>query len=224
MIRLALVLSFIGLASCAAKPFDSDYYHSGGSSENGPTLSNEDAYPLSAELQIGHPFVNIKNPDSSKAYYDGVGVRFGLLQPIIDKVSWDVALSGGVKYLDLKNTANNDDQQEVANLIGPYAGLAIRWTRFWFGANYNQIWARHYATGQLSGRSEYNFNAIEYFGGVYFQFSRLGLGLQYSMMDSSVGKGNTGLNSDAPYKESFITIQFTFNIGQNLWQMIQSLF
>jgi hypothetical protein len=209
------------LTACASTPGGSGEPQSTG---GGIPLGLVDKYHLLGEMQIGYPTATLTNPDGTKARYDGVGLRMAVLVPVLDKLSWDIYLTGGVKYLDLQNTANGDGQQEVANVIGPLAGVAIRWTKFWFGAHYNQLWARHYATGPFSGRSTYNFNSVDYFAGLHYQFGRLGVGLTYSMSSAEISKEHTGLNSDTPYNDSMISLQFTFNTGETLWQMIKSLF
>ncbi|MBK8201277.1 MAG: hypothetical protein IPK68_02740 [Bdellovibrionales bacterium] len=89
------------------------------SAKAGGSKASAGKYSLGAEVQLGYPFMNLKNPDGEKAYYDGVGMRLNVNIPILDFADTDVYLIAGVKYFDLVNTANNASQYEASNLIGP---------------------------------------------------------------------------------------------------------
>lgn len=181
-------------------------------------------YFVNPEANLGYGMLQLKNPNGSKALYDGVGIRASLNIPLIDLSSLDVYFSPMMKYLDLKNTANSSSQYESANIFGPGLGLSVNLSNLWFGANYNKMWARHAATGSFNGRTEYSFQALEYFGGVHWQFDKLGVGVMYSYTGTSIPKEDTGLTKDTPFEESMISLQLTFSLGQTTWQVLQSLF
>lgn len=181
-------------------------------------------YNLSIEGEIGYPFVSLTNPDSSKAYYDGVALRLNVLVPIFDSASAALYLVPAFKYLDLSNTAQTGTQSEVANIIGPGAGLAFRLSKFRLGAQIYQLWGRHYSTGTFSDRLNYSFRSVDYSAGIFHQFGRLSVGASYSISKSTIPIEPTGLNTSTPYEESVIAFQLTYNTGDSLWQIIRSLF
>lgn len=176
------------------------------------------------EANVGYPFVSIENPNKSKAYYDGIALRANAVIPIIDTPKFDVHFSPGVKYLDLENTASNDAQFEMANLIGPGAGLTFRYTKYWLGAKYYHLFGRHITTGDFSAKTEYSMPAVDYFAGIYFEFGRVGLGLSYSRSFSEISKDKTGLESNSAYDESVVSLQITFNTSETLWQILGGIF
>jgi hypothetical protein len=180
-------------------------------------------YNLGAEFQIGYPSVKLTNPNGKDAIYDGVGIRGNLNVPIYIGPA-DFYFSVGGKYLDLNNLANNSDQVETANVIGIGAGLTVNYRYFQFGTKYVQEWGRHFSSGSFSSRTNYNLAGLEYFGGLYFKFDRLGVGLTYSNQISEIDRSDTGLESNTPYNESLVSLQFTFDMGESLWQLLGRLF
>ncbi|MBK8201276.1 MAG: hypothetical protein IPK68_02735 [Bdellovibrionales bacterium] len=86
------------------------------------------------------------------------------------------------------------------------------------------MWGRHFATGAFSDRTSYAFQAIDYFGGLNYQFGRLGVGLIYFTSSAVIDKTHTGLESDTSLESSMISLQFTFNMGETLWQILGGLF
>jgi hypothetical protein len=65
---------------------------------------------------------------------------------------------------------------------------------------------------------------MEAFGGLYFQFDRLGLGITYTHSSAEIPKAKTGLEADTPYNESIFSVQGTFDMGDSLWNILGSLF
>lgn len=179
---------------------------------------------LGLEVQLGYPAVQLGNPDGTKANYDGIAVRGGLNIPLIRRKSFDIFVTPGAKYFDLENVSNSSNQYESANIVAVGAGISVRISRVWFGSRYNHLWGRHYASGEFSDRASYQMNNLEYYGGLYYKFDRLGLGLQYTTSSGTIGKADTGLNSDTPYKESIYSVQFTFDMGESLWKILGGLF
>lgn len=180
-------------------------------------------YNLGAEFQVGYPSVKITNPNGKDAIYDGVGIRGNLNVPLY-RGPIDLHLSAGGKYLDLNNLANTSEQVETANIIGVGTGLTLRYKYIQFGAKYYQQWGRHFSSGPFSARANYDVAGIEYFGGLYFRFDRLGVGLSYSNQVSEIDRSDTGLESNTPYNETVYSIQFTFDMGESLWQLMGRLF
>jgi hypothetical protein len=181
-------------------------------------------YHFATDLQIGYPFVTLTNPDGTEAHYDGIAVKINGSIPLYDGVMTDVFLQGGLKYFDLLNTSSSDSQFEDANMIGPGAGLAVRLFKLWFGAQYYQMWARHSATGKFSGRSNYNFQTIDLFGGIHYDFGRLGIGVLYSASSTTIGHSGTRLQTDTPYSEGIVSLQVTYSFGETLWSILGGLF
>ncbi|MBK7845427.1 MAG: hypothetical protein IPJ71_17410 [Bdellovibrionales bacterium] len=216
--KIALVILLLSLNGQAGAKAPAASPKAGGSK------ASAGKYSLGAEVQIGYPFMNLKNPDGEKAYYDGVGMRLNVNIPILDLVDTDVYLVAGVKYFDLVNTANSASQYEASNLIGPGAGVSLRYTKVIIGAQYYQMWGRHFATGAFSDRVSYAFQAVDYFGGLNYQFGRLGVGLIYFTSSAVIDKSHTGLESDTSLQSSMISLQFTFNMGETLWQILGGLF
>ena len=181
------------------------------------------AYNLDAEFQVLYPSVRITNPTGSHAFYDGVGVRGNINVPIY-RSALDLYASVGGKYLDLQNVANDDSQYETSNVLGLGAGLTMRYRALMFGAKHMQVWARHYSSGSFAGRTNYNFGGLEYFGGFYWRFDRLGVGLTYSNQNARISREDTGLTVDSPYREHLFGVQFTFDMGDSLFGLLGRLF
>jgi hypothetical protein len=183
-----------------------------------------ETYHLNFEGNIGYPTVKIANPDGTDAIYRGVALRGNVLIPLLDFQTFTVYLSPGIKYLDLANRANSGSQKEVANLIGPGAGLSFKLGQFWLGAKYYQMWARHYSTGTFSNNISYNFRAVDYYAGYQMDFTRFGIGAMYSFSTQNISRDQTGLSTDSPYRESIFWFQLTISTGETLWQTITSFF
>lgn len=214
---IKLVLLFISFFCVTVEAQDFGFAPSGGG-------KNQGTYNLGAEIQLGYPSVTITNPDGTDAIYDGLAIRGIFNIPLYRGKVFDCYLSPTAKYLDLENIANSSAQFESANLAGIGGGLTFRYKRLWFGARYMQMWARHYSSGAFSDRINYQFYELEYFGGVYFQFDRLGLGIVYSHASADVGKSSTGMEANTPYAESTFMLQGTFDMGASLWGILSNLF
>ncbi|NJL23713.1 MAG: hypothetical protein HC902_00030 [Calothrix sp. SM1_5_4] len=215
MLRGVLPILFLFLSGAAGAQ---DFSFAGAASDG-----KKGGYTLGGEFHIGYPNLKLTNPDGTEAYYDGVAIRGNLNIPIY-KGSFDVFLSPGAKYLDLENVASTRDQYESSNIIALGAGLSFRIKYLWFGAKYFQNWGRHFTTGDLSHRISYQLNGLEYFGGLYFRFERLGIGLAYSNQRSEIGKDDSGLNSNTPYDENLYSLQLTYDVGESLWSILSNLF
>ncbi|MCB0386744.1 MAG: hypothetical protein KDD43_15225, partial [Bdellovibrionales bacterium] len=125
--------------------------------------------------------------------------------------------------LDLKNTSNTDDRQEVAQMIGPGLGLELRFTRFLAGIDYNHIMARHIGVGPISGTLEYEMRVLNYYAGIAWQFGALSLSLSYSMASGEVPTSATGFEKASAYSDKIIWINFRYATGESLSNIGKSI-
>ncbi len=166
----------------------------------------------------------IENPDQTKAHYKVLALQGRGHLPLFDTRNFDADFFGSVKYLDLENTSNTKFQSEVANLIGPGAGLELRAFKFVLGGEYNMMLARHYAVGNTSRDMKYEMNLVNVYGGLNFKFNQLSVSLSYSQSTGTVPKASSGLAKSSPYNDQIYWLQLTYSTGASFSRFLQFLF
>lgn len=166
----------------------------------------------------------IINPDKSLAHYKVLALEGRGHIPLLDSKDFDIDLTGSVRYLDLENTANGNYQSEVANMIGPGAGLEFRAFRFVAGAEYHLMLARHYAVGNVSRDVKYEMPMMNIYGGLNWKFNQLSVSVLYSQGSASVPKGSSGLTKDSPYSDQIYWLQLTYSTGASFVKFLHFLF
>lgn len=184
----------------------------------------EDGAGVALTMSGGMGKASIKNPDDTYARYKVLALEGTGHIPLLDSKDFDVDLLGSMKYLDLENTANTSFQSEVANLIGPGAGLEFRAYRFVLGAEYHMMLARHYAVGNTSRDMRYEMPMMSLYGGLNIQFKQLSVSLSYSQGSATVPKSSTGLTKDAPYTDQIYWLQVTYSTGASFMKFLKFLF
>jgi hypothetical protein len=179
---------------------------------------------LSAQAELGLPTVSIANPDGTNAYYTGVTVLGRGILPLIDGKLFSINLVGNAKYLDLRNTANSGSQKEYANHIGGGVGASINLWIFFYGIDYNYMFARHYAVGTISRELNFNYSTAMSYYGVQKDFGQLSLGGGMSLSSATISKRASGLSADSPYTEKIYFVFARYSTGLTIPRMFKALF
>ena len=203
MIRLFALIIFLLSAKAHATRFDS----------------------LSFGLSAGLPFSEIKNPDSTTAYYSGLSLTGRGNFPLYSSEQFSTSLVGSLRYLDLKNTANNSTQSEIAQYLGPGVGMQFSLLKFVLGAEYYLMLARHYTVGTNSEQLNYQMMTLNYYLGYRVELgARAALAFSWSQASGRVPKKKTKFNSNSPYKDQVYWVHFIYFTGSSLSDFAKSLF
>lgn len=189
-----------------------------------PFVHAKGAGGVGLEVGLGSGAASIDNPNNSKARYKILGVTARGIIPIVDNDQFGLALTGGLRFLDMTNTANNADQSEVGNMIGPMAGVRIRAAKFFVGYSYNLMLARHYAVGTNSRAIKYNIPLSTLEAGITIPFNQLSVSFSYNMSSGKVPKSGSGLTADAPYQDQTYWLQLTYSTGADFLKFLGFLF
>lgn len=144
--------------------------------------------------------------------------------PMFEDDNYALSLTGGLRYLDLTNTANNSEASEVANMVGPTAGLTLRLYKFFVGYEYDLMLARHYTIGSLSKATKYTMPLGTISGGLTIPFNQLSVSLSYSQSSGKVPKSGSGLSKDVPYQDQIVWLQLTYSTGASFQKFLGFLF
>lgn len=186
-------------------------------------------YPsgIQAEVSAGGGTSSILNTDGTSAYYTTLAVEGRGLIPLFggdgqSRIS--LSLVGGIRYLDLSNSVTMGSQKEVANMIGPGAGLQLRLFKFVGGMQYDYMLARHYAIGPMSRDLEYQMPLTKTYYGLQIPFGQLAIAFTYSSSTGTVPKAATRLSADSPYADQLYWLNFTYSTGASFWRFLEMLF
>ncbi|MBX3022966.1 MAG: hypothetical protein KF799_14925 [Bdellovibrionales bacterium] len=179
---------------------------------------------VSAEVGFGSGGATIKNPDGTKAGYKVLSVEGRGSLPVFESEDLALSLTGGLRYLDLDNTANTGDQSEMASMIGPNAGLRLRAFKFFVAYEYNVMLARHYSVGLNSKTTQYSLPLMNLEAGLLIPFKQLSVSFSYSQAKGNVPKSGTGLSKDVPYNDQICWLQFTYSTGASFFTFLDYLF
>lgn len=179
---------------------------------------------ITFDLGIGYGGAQIKNPDDTKANYKVLGLKGGAMLPIFEGGDFSAHLTGGLKYLDLQNNANSGKQSEIANMIGPSAGLRIRAFKFFVQYDYSFMLARHYAIGTISRSSKYDMPTGTLSGGLTYPLKHLTVSFAYSQSSGTVPKASSELSKSSPYTDQVYWLQVSYSTGSSLRQFFSFLF
>jgi hypothetical protein len=179
---------------------------------------------VAASVGFGQGGSTLKNPDDTDAHYKMLTIEAKGSIPLIESDDFATYLTGNMRYLDLKNTANNSAQSEVGNLIGPGAGLHFRLFKFVLGADYNYMIGRYYAVGAVSNSTQYNMPLTSLYGGFSIPFKMLSVSISYSQASGAIPKAESGLSKDVPYTDQIYWIQLTYSTGASFSKFWDYLF
>ena len=195
-----------------------------------PAAANtQKKYPfgLQAEISGGYGASSIENPDATKAHYTTIGVQGKGYIPVLGTAAgsmFQLALTGNVRYLDLKNTAEVGSQKEVANVIGPGGGIHLRLFKIVAGVDYNFMLARHYAVGPVSRELQYSMPVIRYYGGLIVPFNQLAVGFTWSSSSGTVPASQSQLSKSSPFQEQTYWLNFIYSTGIPFSNVFKVLF
>ena len=184
-------------------------------------------FGIQAELSAGSGEATVGNTDGTSANYSLLTVKGRALIPIVGddpSAIFQADLVGGIRYLDLQNTGSIGSEKETANMIGPGGGLQLRLSRFFVGADYSYIFARHYSIGPLSHDLTYTMPELNYYGGFLIPFGQLAIGLSYSKSTATIPHASSGLSKDCAYQDQILWLQFTYSTGASFANFIKLLF
>lgn len=176
------------------------------------------------DLGLGYGSAVIENPDQTKANYKVLALSGRALLPLVEGDDFTAHLTGGVRYLDLENTANGGPQSEVANSIGPGAGLRLRAFKFFVAYEYYFMLSRHYAIGNISRSSKYQMPVGNLSGGFTIPLKQLSVSFSYSQSAGTVPKASSELSKDSPYNDQIYWLQVSYSTGSSLAQFFGFLF
>jgi hypothetical protein len=179
---------------------------------------------MAFEFAAGKGGAQIENPDKSIAHYDALSVVGKMLFPIFESQRFAFKFNTGIRYLDLQNTANSGAQREVANVIGPGAGLGLRLGRFSLGYDYNLMVARHYAVGAISDVTKYETPMTTLTAGFSIPLKQISVSFQYSQSNASVPAKDTGLVSASPYEDEIYWIGLSYATGESISSFFDFLY
>lgn len=176
------------------------------------------------DIGFGMGTASIENPNNTTARYKMLNVDAMASVPLFERSQFSGALVGGLRYLDLENTANSSAQSEVANMIGPGVGLRLRGLRFFAGIDYHFMLARHYAVGTLSSTTKYEMPLVSWNVGYALPLKAFVISISYSQSQGSVPKNKTQLSRESPYKDQVYWLRLTYSTGQSFSKFFSFLF
>jgi hypothetical protein len=185
---------------------------------------SSDGSGLGLNFAFGIGSAQIQNPDSSAAIYRNLNVAGGLSLPLLESKNFSTDFRFGLMYLDLRNTANNGQQSEVASMFGTGAGLQMRAYNFVAGYDYYVMKARHYTVGINSRSMIYDTVRSGPYFGLQLPLRSFSIGLIYNKAKASVPSAQSGLGADSPYSEETYWLAFSYSTGISLFKAIGSAF
>lgn len=193
-----------------------------GSSESLAAPNKSDGLWFNGAIFI--PQSSIKNPNSSVAYYSGVGLEGKTGVTLVDLGAFSTSFYGSIRYFDLRNTANTGTQKEFANHIGTGAGLKFMFAKLYLEADYHYMLARHYSVGTISYNIDYEYTPLTYSAGISLPIGQLAFGASYSVSSAMIAGSKTGLSQDSEYNDTRIMLNVTWNTGASLFGFFSKLF
>jgi hypothetical protein len=160
---------------------------------------------------LGFPSVTISNPDGVEAGYEGLSLQGRLLMPMTDPGKFGMFVYGVIRYHDLENSYSSTDATEVANHIGPGAGLMLRYGGLHLAYDYSMMKARHYYIGSIGRKAEFDYSSSNIDVGASIALQTLRVGISYAMGTAAIGKSETGMTRDADYAEQTIWLTLTYS-------------
>ncbi len=164
----------------------------------------------------------IMNPDDTEAKYEGLGfngkfvlalsdnkgTKIGNLSNIFSNMRFGLTLE--YKYLNLKNTYAGS-VEETSKHRGYAAGLLIRAGPLYLSGSYGFMKAKHEASGNISGISQYKYNPVNAEFGFLVPYGNImELGATYGYSTATLKKTETNLSKDIDYKEQIIWLKAIF--------------
>tara|TARA_B100000749_G_scaffold280898_1_gene280852 strand:- start:46695 stop:47339 length:645 start_codon:yes stop_codon:yes gene_type:complete len=207
--NMLLLHSFLFIAAIYALPFEAQ------------------AFGVSFEAAIGYPNFSLTNTDGSKAFYDGISVQGAAYIP-----AWKFQKTGylgfglGLDYYDLNNTANNAEQVEKSNHLGPFIGVHVKLSRFFFGYNYNIRKTRIYWVGDFTNDyTEFEYNGGTLYAGMEWTLSKkLDVGITYTQSTNQYPSSVTHLSDDIEFSGSTIWLTIKLGTGQSVGKIFDTVF
>lgn len=200
---------------------------SSGSSGSGGSGSGG-RYPFGVQVDagVGEGYSAIQNPDNTTAYYQTVALEGRGHIVLIGNSSSPLGcdLVGGIRYLDLRNTAQTTNEKEVANLIGPTVGVHFRLFKLIGGYQVDYLLARHYSVGPVSHELDYSMVTNHTYFGLQYTLGQLSLGLTYSTSQGIVPHASTGLSVDSAYNDQIYWLNLNYSFGTSFMSFMKALF
>ena len=178
---------------------------------------------VKVELALGSPSLTITNPDASKANYKGLGGSIKGFIPVWSNRSSRFDFTGGIKYFDFSNRANGT-QSEYAQYVGPGAGLELSVSRFYVGAEYYYLKARHTTVGTYSHKAEFNLTGINYSAGYRLEMGTGSIGLGWSQMGGTIPGSAVGISGNSKWSNQVYWLNLTYYFKLNTGSFFKSLF
>lgn len=181
---------------------------------------------VTVEASIGKGDIQTSNPDTSSAFYDGLGLEGKLGIPAFETKNYAFRLLLGLKYMDLENRANASLQRETGNHIGPGVGFELRAYRFVAGYSTYFMEARHFWVGStINSYSKFKYQAQGWHVGLEFPIGKISrVGVSYSGVSANFEAAKLGLSQDVPYSENTIWLKLKIATNLSIVSLTQKLF
>jgi hypothetical protein len=191
------------------------------------TLASADSFANSSNTGVsfsagmGYPSAEATNPDGDRVFYSGIAAVGKLGIPIVEGAYGRISFDVNLRYLDMNNNSNTDQQRETGNHIGLAPGMEIRFFRFVFATNYYFTKARHYWVGDLDDFQEFDIANLEMNYGIELNlFKGISISFLHSTSTATISKEYTELDKDTPYKDSIFWLRLNFFTNTSIKQML----
>ena len=190
--------------------------------------SSKAKYPngIQAEFGVAKGQVGIDNPDQTKAYYSVLALQGIVHLPLLGDGDSPLAfdLVGSFRYLDLQNTAEVSGEKEVANLIGPGAGVHLRLFKLIGGYQIDYMIARHYSFGPVSRELNYSMTLSRAYAGLQMTFGQLSVSATYNTATGTVPQKDSGLSMSSAFTEQTYWLNLNYSTGTSFFTFLEKLF
>lgn len=166
---------------------------------------------------LGYTYIEIENPNGSKANYKGFALQIEALVPLYqaDEMALNFHLFYKNAFVD--NINEEDGYSEEAKFYGPGAGLSFNYGKLGIGANYNLVTADHSATALYSQKTKYDFQTLSYYLDYAKHHDEFSFGARFSYETGDLEKNETGYSKDVGYTSYTGWIYFVYYTGFSLF-------
>lgn len=192
------------------------------SAEARGSSNNEEAFMLQG--LYGNSESTIYTPQDSKEEIKGTNAAIRIHIPLLQWSYNNLAftISNQFQQGKLVDPATNLTQSLVESALG--AGLSYRFSVLILGAEYQQAKFSQMTVGTSSADRTFNVNMPMYYGGLIYQFGRLGIGVIYSMKEMDLPAKKTQLSTDRPFQETVTSVSISYHFAGSTADFFSSLF
>jgi predicted porin len=179
---------------------------------------------LMLEGSLGTSNTKIYSPQESETDIKGNTTFLRFHFPLLQGQSQALSFTLSNQFFHGKSEATSAGQSQNLALSGFGVGLSYRLYFFILGADYQQTSFDQIAVGPQSTETTYSLGVPNYYGGLLYQFGRLGVGLIYSYKKIEIPAEKSQLSSAHPYEEANVLLSLTYHFEGRIGTFIHSLF